>query len=207
VKIDLSRYVPGLNDTNRIDPNKIIWRDTLGVITDANKVKNYPIHASGNDWQILDTTYIIPFQYEIESDCGPSTGNLYISVVDTIGVDTVRKVVICYTDDYAKHMDLFQILGIVGANGEFDLCDAFAPYGTGERIIYPDERDVEDIESSGIMNAFALYNKNKTSEGELLYEYVRYVFCYQSGSDGCVPSNMKIEIKVTRDVEKNSDFK
>jgi hypothetical protein len=199
--IDLSRYVPGLNNAGRINPDSITWRDTLNRIIPNSK--NYTLRASnGESWVMPDSAYQMQFQYEVKSNCGPYTGNLYISVVDTIISDTVRKVVICYTDDYAKHVDLFQILGIVGATGEFDLCDAFTFDGIRERIIYP---DVSDVESSGIMNAFDLYNKNKTSEGKL-YEYIRYVFCYQSSSDGCVPSNMKIEIKVTKNVEGNSDF-
>jgi hypothetical protein len=192
VTIDLSRYVPGLNNIDRIDPNTVTWRDTLGNIISTANAKNYRLKAR-DGWEMPDTAYIIPFKYEIRSNCGPYTGNLSISVVDSIGADTERKVVICYTDDYAKHIDLFQILGIVGANGRFNLYEASDDQG---REINP--ANISEIESSGIMNAFELYNKEHKME--------KYIFRYQSGSEECVPRNMQITIIITRDIEKDSEF-
>jgi hypothetical protein len=187
VTIDLSRYVPGLNDTNRISPKKITWRDTSN-----NEISKNHYLKSEFEWQTADTsTYRMKFQYEVESDCGPYTGNLYISAVDSIGIDTLRKVIICYTDDYAKHVDLFQLLGVVGAKGYFTLCDT-------DNDLPPDV--LEYIEEYGIMNAYNLYDDAHESEA--------YTFCYVRGADDlCVPTNMQIEIIVTRDVAKKSEFK
>jgi hypothetical protein len=194
ITVDLSRYIPGLNDADRINPDKITWRDTIG-----NKIANphsYRLQST-SPWQTSDTaTYRMRYQYEVESDCGPYTGNLYISAVDSIGIDTARKVIICYTDDYARHVDLFQILGIVGANGNFDLFEAYN--NNGAEII---PANIREIELSGIMNAFELFNTNNENE--------TYVFRYQPGREkDCLPAEkMQITVIITKDVQKDSEFK
>jgi hypothetical protein len=184
VIIDLSRYVPGLNDTARIAPSKIIWRDTAGVV--INTPDKYMLKA-GADWQTADTsTYKMRYQYEVKSDCGPYTGSLYISTIDSISSDTLRKVVVCYTDDYAKHIDLHQVLGIVGASGKFI------------RIVVPsgkDEDKLDNIEATGIMNAFELFDTTKESE--------TYTFRYLPDltKDTCVKKEAEITVVVTKYVE------
>jgi hypothetical protein len=207
--IDLSRYVPGLNDTNRIDPAKVIWRDTVGV--QINNPTAYRLQSNA-EWQTSDTsTYRMQLKYEVQSDCGPYSGNLIISTVDSIGTDTIRNVLICYTDDYAKHVDLFQLLGIVvdnntNNNGSFILFSAVAVNGNQTTIFYP---DLGDIETTGIMNAYEIYNDHKIQNGGRGNAREEYTFRYLPvpGRTGCIPSNMQITIVVTEYVEDNSDFK
>jgi hypothetical protein len=188
ITVDLSRYVPGLNDTNRIKPTRVTWKDNSGNVILNEGWKNYELKSS-EDGQTSDTsTYRMHFQYEVRSDCGPYTGNLYISAVDSIGVDTARTVILCYTDDYANHVDLFQLLGIVGAdgsNGQFRVCEA------------PSGKDLSSVEETGIMDAHALFNPTNESE--------TYTFCYQSINNSCVSSKMEVTVIVTRDVKKDVD--
>jgi hypothetical protein len=192
VTIDLSRYVPGLNDADRIDPKKITWRNAAGAKID--NPHNYQLKAS-EDWQTADTsTYRMQYQYEVNTDCGPYTGNLYISTIDSVSVDTIR-IVVCYTDDYAKHIDLHQILGIVGASGKF-IQDVIPP---GKKEKYEDVLD--NIETTGIMNAFELFDINSGSE--------TYTFRYLRGSvkDTCVMNETLITIVITKDVVKDTEVK
>jgi hypothetical protein len=134
------------------------------------------------------------YQYEVMSDCGPYTGSLYISTIDSIGSDTLRKVVVCYTDDYAKHIDLYQILGVVGANRRFILCD---PPVNDQGVTIADP--VFD-ETTGILNAFESYDEANSSQ--------TYTFCYnKTPDDVCVKNNMQITIVVTKDVKTDSEFK
>ncbi|MDR1593285.1 MAG: hypothetical protein LBS43_02215 [Prevotellaceae bacterium] len=191
VTVDLSRYVPGLNDPDRISPDRITWKDNNG--SDIANPDRHTLKAT-EDWQTIDTsTYKMKYQYEVRSDCGLYTGNLYISTIDTIGSDTLRKIVICYTDDYAQHVDLFQILGIAGAdgaNGKFIKMD----YPSGK-----DENIMKAIEDTGIMNAYELFDTTKESE--------TYTFRYLPvGNGSCVSDNMEITIIVTKNVENDSEF-
>jgi hypothetical protein len=202
VTIDLSSYVPGLNDTNRISPRKVTWHDTTGKV--INNPDRYTLKASA-EWQTADTsTYKIRYQYEVKSDCGPYTGSLYISTIDSIGSDTLRKVVVCYTDDYAKHIDLYQVLGIVGASGSFTLCND--PVNERGRKIDVNPDVIEEIQLSGVMNAFGLFtrtNESGTNESET------YTFCYLPGKDDtCLQKKqMEITIIVTKNIQENSTFK
>jgi hypothetical protein len=183
VTVDLSRYVPGLN---RIEPSKVIWRDTLDrVITAPDR----HLLRSGAEWQTSDTsTYRMQFRYEVQSDCGPYSGNLYISAVDSAGIHTKQKVIICYTDEYAEHVDLFQLLGIVGANGSFGLNSAVDDRG---RQLYP----ANLLDANGVMNASAVFNQNNASE--------TYTFGYLPGrSEDCIPEDdMQITVVITKYVE------
>jgi hypothetical protein len=131
------------------------------------------------------------FKYEVRSNCGIYTGNLHISTVDSISADTVRKVIVCYTDDYAKHIDLYQVLGIIGADGN-----------NGRFIGYdiPAGKDVTTVEQTGIMNAYKLFDPNSESE--------TYTFRYlPAGNNSCVSNKMEVTIIVTKDINTDSEFK
>ncbi|MDR0605758.1 MAG: hypothetical protein LBG80_15805 [Bacteroidales bacterium] len=190
VTIDLSRYVAGLNDGERIPSDRVTWKDPSG-----NKIDNpgsYTLRAD-EEWQTADTSaYRMLYQYEVSSDCGPYTGNLYISAIDSMGVDTLRKIVVCYTDDYAKHIDLFQVLGIVGANGRFELYDD-PVNNNGAKI------DSPVMKQPNIMNAFASYDTANESE---IYTF-KYI---PNANDACVRDNMQITIVVTKNIEAGSEF-
>jgi hypothetical protein len=192
VTVDLSKFVPGLNDASRIDPQNIIWKDNNGIeITNPN---SYTLKATEESQTAADTNFRMVYQYEVKSDCGPYTGNLYISAIDSLGADKDRKVIVCYTDDYAKHIDLFQVLGIAGAKGRFINCDV--PAKQGEQLTM-----LNSIETTGIMNARGLFDTTKESE--------TYTFCYlPSGDDICVSDNVTVTVIVTRDIEKagGSDY-
>jgi hypothetical protein len=195
VTIDLSRYVPGLNDAERISPERITWRDTAGVV--ISNPNRYTLKSTAA-WQTADTSlYTMQYQYEVRSDCGPYTGNLYISAVDSLSSKIERKIIICYTDDYASHVDIFQILGIVGATGSFSLCDD--PVNEkGQKI--PQHEKLNDVVSTGIMDASDMYDTNNESE--------TYTFCYLPGrNEPCVPDDIKVTVIITKNVRDNSEFK
>jgi hypothetical protein len=194
VTIDLSRYVPGLNDASRIPPDRITWKDTADAII-ANP-SAYQLKSSA-DWQTADTsTYKMHYKYEVESDCGLYSGSLYISTIDSVGVDTVRKIVVCYTDDYAKHIDLYQVLGIVGASGNFELFDD-PVNNAGTKI------DDPVMTEPNVMDAHASFDEANESETYVF----RYVPSGGGTNDTCVRDNMQITIVVTKYIENESEFK
>jgi hypothetical protein len=188
---NLSKFVPGLNDESRIDPQNIIWKDNNGTVINPN---NYLLKATEESQTAPEANFRMVYQYEVKSDCGPYTGNLYISAIDGLGADTVRKVIVCHTDDYAKHIDLFQVLGIAGAKGRFVLYDD-PVNNNGTKI------DDPVMKQPGIMDAFASYDVANESE--------TYTFRYQPNDDICVSENVTVTIIVTRDIEKagGSDYK
>jgi hypothetical protein len=185
VSVNLSRYVPGLNDTARISRDRITWKDGSGAV--ISNPDSYQLKST-EEWQTSDTSnYRMQFQYEVRSNCGLYSGSLQISAVDSLSNDTVRRIVVCYTDDYAKHIDLYQVLGMVGATGRFIHC--------GEL-----NKDFSVVESTGIMNASALFDSSKDSE---VYE-----FCYLPGrDDSCVSGKTSVTITVTKNVKEDSEFK
>jgi hypothetical protein len=190
VTVDLSRYVPGLNDAIRIDPKKITWKDAAGnTIANPN---SYELKASEEGQTDDASTYKMLYQYEVSSDCGPYTGNLYISTIDSMGIDTLRKIVVCYTDDYARHIDLYQVLGVVGASGNFELLsDPVNQNGT--------PIDDPEMIDDNIMDASASFDIANESE--------TYTFKYiPKGDEPCVKENMQITIIVTKDIRKDSEF-
>jgi hypothetical protein len=188
--VDLFRYVPGLNDETRIDPNKVTWRDPNGIIISTPRTYRF---KSTEDWEVADTSsYTMPYRFEVTSDCGPFSGYLYVTPVDSIRHDMHKKIQVCYTDEYASYIDLFQILGIAGASGNFILCEDPKPAGK----VIPSEIQ-QRIEQTGIMNANALFNENNTIE--------EYTFCYAPASDSCIPSGAKVTIIVTKNVNTIND--
>jgi hypothetical protein len=190
ITIDLSRYVPGLNDISAISPGKVTWKDFAGAEIENPSNYTLKLNEGKEEEQPADTIYKMHYQYEVQSTCGLYTGNLYITAVDSIDVsqDTLREIKFCYTDDYAKHIDLFQILGIIGAKGTFILCEDVVNE-KGETINVP-ANITNEIEKTGIMNAFELYNTAN--------EFEEYTFCYNPGQNEgntCISSD-KIQIKI-----------
>jgi hypothetical protein len=193
VSVDLTQYVAGLNDTARIDPKRITWKNPEG-----KEVPNKHTLTAPSGW--LDNDTILRYQYEVTSNCGPYSGNLYISTIDSTGVDTARKVTICYTDDYAKHIDLYQVLGIVGAKGTFEICDD-PVNDKKEKLANP----VMKGDNGSIMDAYESFKKNDSNDDD---ESQTYTFCYMPPSnDTCVSRIVEITIQVTRNIENNTDFK
>jgi hypothetical protein len=187
VTVDLSQYVPGLNDATRISPDRVTWRDTAGVVISNPERYTFKTDA---DWQTADNTSALQYRYEVMSDCGLYSGSLYVSAIDGLGVDTARKIVICYTDDYAKHIDLFQVLGIAGTNGRFELQDD-PVNNSGKKI------DDPVMKQPYIMDAFSSYDVANESE--------TYTFRYlpQRDDTSCISDRAIITIIVTKDVEQN----
>jgi hypothetical protein len=198
VVVDLSRYVPGLSNVGNV--SNVTWRDNNGAVIPYPQ--NYLLRAT-EAWQTQDTSnYRMQYGYELKSSCGQYSGNLYISTVDSIGADTARKVMICYTDNYASNVDLFQLMGIAGASGNFELCDD--PVNElGARINFPAgtlETISDSISRTGKLDMAALFNP--ANEREI------YNFCYHAGlGDTCMKNKMEITVIVTRNVERGSDFK
>jgi hypothetical protein len=144
---------------------------------------NYQLKAT-EDWQIHDTTnYLMGFRYEVESDCGPFSGNLYVSAVDIIRNDTVT-IKICYTDEYAKHVDLYQVLGVVGTSGTFWLEDSDPINKQLGSSFNP---------STGILNAYEAFDKNRADE--------TYIFGYVPKPGECVSNAKRVKIIVTKNVK------
>jgi hypothetical protein len=196
--VDLSRYVPGLSDTGRIDPKKTVWKDNTGaIISDPG---NYRLIAA--EGQADDTsTYKTVYRYEVRSDCGLYAGNLYVSAVDSLSSDTARNIVICYTDDYAEHVDLFQILGIAvdknSPSGYFELYNAVNNKGAEITLA---TSVLDGIKQNGKINVSTLFNEANDSE--------TYTFGYlpNTNSNSCVSNKMKITIIVTKNVKEDSQF-
>jgi hypothetical protein len=98
-------------------------------------------------------------------------------------------------------VDLFQVLGFVGATGSFELCGD--PVNEqGQKIIYDTEKQkkIDNIKLSGVMNASELYNTANESE--------TYTFCYLPGrNELCMPKDIQITVIITRSVKDNSEFK
>jgi hypothetical protein len=190
VTVDLSRYVPGLNDASRIDPNNIVWKDNKGTV--ISNYKNHLLKATDESQTSETANFRMAYRYEVASRCGTYNGNLYISAVDGLGSDTLRTIMVCYTDDYARHIDLFQVLGIVGASGKFVAYDV--PEKEGSKLDL-----LNAIESTGIMNAFELFDPSKESEN--------YTFRYlPSSTDTCVSDKVEITITVTKEIGNNPDY-
>jgi hypothetical protein len=190
VDVNLFKYVPGLNDPDRIDPTKVKWYDLskeVDPLVPTNPIGDptkYTLKAT-EEWQTHDTTnYMIPFKYEVESDCGPFSGNLYVSAVDSVKHDAQKTIKICYTDDYAKHVDLFQVLGVVGATGRFILIETTPP---GKNL------SGNFNEATGILNANGVFDENNSEE--------IYTFGYVPNGDSCVSGDVRVTIVVTKNVK------
>jgi hypothetical protein len=191
VQLDLSRYVPGLSS---IGNATVTWFD--GDAAAISNPQNYMLRSAVELPPEKDT--IMRYHYDVKSDCGVYSGDLYISTVDSIGSDTARRIVICYTDDYASHVDLFQIMGIAGASGNFELCDD-PVNNNGATITVPAEV-VAEISRTGIVNMTDLFNPANEKE--------TYTFCYSSGrNDTCMKGKMEITVEVTRNIERDTEFK
>jgi hypothetical protein len=187
MSIDLSRYIPGLSN---VGASTVKWFDNEAA--EISNPQNYMLKATA-EWQTQDTTnYRMVFRYEVRSDCGPYSGSLYISPVDSIGKDTARRITLCYTDEYASNVDLFQIMGIAGAEnyGHFELCDD--PVNeTGKTIPYPAEI-INTINSTGKLDMSRLFNPENEIE--------IYRFCYDR-HDSCMSNRMEITVALTRNVK------
>jgi hypothetical protein len=105
-------------------------------------------------------------------------------------------------DNYASHVDLFQIMGIAGGSGSFTLCDDPVNESGTKINIPPAALAVfnDSISKSGKLDMASLFNP--ANEREV------YNFCYTSGpTDICIKGKMEITVVLTRNVEKNSEFK
>jgi archaellin len=196
---NLARYVPGLSDIGKI--SQITWRDDKG--TEINP-ENYTLKST-EEWQVHDTTSLrMRYNYEVKSNCGQYSGTLSISTIDSIGSDTARKVIICFTDEYASRIDLFQILGIAGADGSFTLKDdPINQDGNKINISGSPHKDILDaVKLTGTLDANAIFDKDKN-------ESETYKFGYIPGrNDVCLKNmdNIVITITVTKNVKSSSSF-
>jgi hypothetical protein len=141
------------------------------------------------------------YHYDVRSDCGLFSGDLYISTIDSIGKDTDRRIVICYTDDYASHVDLFQIMGIAGGRGHFELYDAI---GDGASIDFSTEINAinDSISRSGKLDIASLFRKYNHDKQTYIFRYV------PARNDTCVEKdNMEVTVEVTRNLERDTEFK
>jgi hypothetical protein len=187
VTVNLTRYVPGLDN---IGENTITWRDYNGdpISDPANTLVKLPENSQ------IDEFPPMRYSYEVKSTCGPYSGNLYISTIDSIdsSSDTARRIVICYTDNYASHVDLFQIMGIAGASGSFEICS--------EQTI------PSDAINSGIVDVRRLFQPDPAIEPAKDREI--YTFCYRDSgaNDVCMKGkNMEITVVVTKNVGDRGD--
>jgi hypothetical protein len=197
--IDLSRYVPSLNDTTRISPSMVTWKDSTGrTILNPG---SYTLRAS-EEWQTSEfSVYKMLYQYEVRSACGLYTGNLHISTVDSLSLDTIRNITICYTDDYAKYVDLFQILGIAVDNNPDGYFELESAMDNNKQEITLSDEVLDNIKQNGKLNAFDLFNTDHESE-----TYTFGYLPYANGGSSCVSNDMKVTITVTRDIKEDSKF-
>lgn len=180
--VNLFEYVPGLNDPDRVDPTKVTWRDPNGAI--ISNPENFMLKAE--EGQISDSTQTFVYQFDMHTECGTSTGNLYLSTMDSIVVDKRHITInVCFTDDYAYHIDLNQVAGVVGLKGRF-VVESTTPAGKDLSGSYN--------ELTGVLNANSAFN--------VAYAEERYTFQYQPviGEGDCISSDLKVTIVVTKDL-------
>ena len=177
--VNLYDYVPGLADTNFIDPNEVEWIGPDGHVITPSGAQNYPIWGTAKD-----TTLTFSFIYS--NECGKAPGNLYISVVDSLQTNKLhKKLQLCHTDDQASYVDLRQVLGIAGLKGTFT--EESVP--SGKTIVWIDR-------SKGVFNAFATFD-NATAKETYTFKYTPD----PSERHGCLQNDIEVSITVTRNVE------
>ena len=182
VVVDLFQFVPGLNDPSRFDPTKVTWRGPDGSV--ISNPSSYQLLAIGQEAADTSNTQFL-FQFDFATECGVSKGNLYISAVDSLTSNIHRVVNVCFTDDYAHHIDLRQVLGIAGLKGKFIL-DSTTPPGKDLTLSYN--------QNTGVLDANKAFDTANQKE--------EYTFVYfPDGTEECVPSNMKITVRVTKELE------
>ncbi|MDR1581948.1 MAG: hypothetical protein LBS55_01610 [Prevotellaceae bacterium] len=198
VTLDLSKYIPGL-DLNKISSDQITWYDEKDVLVPNGQATLTATEAQATN----DSTYLTQFHYTIDKNdaCGPYKGNLQVSTIDSIGGTQERNLQICYTDQYATNVNLFQILGLANAKGKFHLDGN--PLNQNNVVIPLSDADNKEIENTGIMNAYKIfveaynYSQNET---------VTYRFRYLRDNDDeqevvCISEEVYIIITITKDVK------
>jgi hypothetical protein len=179
--INLYDYVPGLGNPNLVDPSEVTWTAPDGTHIPAADVTNYRLQGTAN--KNKDT--ILNFSFVYANDCGRAPGNLYIGFLDSIPHGTNRVLQLCYTDDYAKYVNLFQVLGYAGLKGTFEL-ESTVPAG----------KSIEWIDQAkGIFNAADTFDPANAEE--------EYTFIYKRDPSeaNCAPDNLRITVIVTRNLE------
>jgi hypothetical protein len=182
-RVDLSRYVPGLNDPTKIDPNimTVTWYDSAGVISSPNDPKNYELKAVNESQTELTAPNVqLKFNYEVQTECGPYTGNLYITAVDSIPSSDTVTVRVCYTDSYAYHIDLAQALGVV-VNGRFQ---------------FMDEESTPLFDADAYNELRSVFNANRAFDPSL--DVGTYMFKYVPSASDCVSDKIRVKVVVTK---------
>jgi hypothetical protein len=190
VTINLLQYIPGL-DPVKISPSDISWEADEEIEFVLVSPGKYNIKASEPIPE--DSTYRTQLRYKVQTDCGLVAGNIQVSTIDSIGSQH-RTIQVCYTDQYAHHIDLYQILGVAGLKGVFELRSAVGERnGFTGNITLPDAIK-EEIEWTGIIDAYKLFIGR--SDDVQIYKF-RYM---PANSDVCVAStaNIEIELKITK---------
>ena len=183
ITMNLTKYVPLLNDPSRVDASQVKWYDPAGtLIVDPS---NYAIKAGTGE--LHDTANVIKkFKYELDSQCGIATGYLFVTAVDSIPKNLETTITICYTDDYAYNINLYQASGIAGLKGLFE----FRP---SEGMPNNKNLGANFDSSTGVLNANAAFDgENNSSDTET------YVFVYRPASGECINGDMKIKVIVTK---------
>jgi hypothetical protein len=185
ISLDLFRYVPGLNDTSRIRPGEVVWMlagDTVASPYLLSKGGNPPADTANIQYQ---------FQYNVKTECGEFTGDLYVSVIDSFPAKLELRRKICYTDDYAKHIDLFEVLGYGGLTGNFELLATNPPGKTLDLTMFDP--------TTSVMNANAAFDESNNEEV--------YTFRYVKGvnDSACLPANADLRVIITVTKEHDKD--
>jgi hypothetical protein len=179
--VNLYDYVPGLADPNFIDPNEVLWHGPDGHIITPSGAQNYPISGTAKD-----TTLTFSFVYS--NECGKAPGNLYISIVDSLPSDLHKRLQLCYTDDQASYVNLFQVLGVAGLKGAFELESSVPP---GKNIVWINQ-------NNGVFDAFETFDAANNSETKETYTFK---YTPDPSEQGCIANGAKVSITITRNVE------
>ena len=106
--------------------------------------------------------------------------------MDSIPKNLETTITICYTDDYAYNINLYQASGIAGLKGLFE----FRP---SEGMPNNKNLGANFDSSTGVLNANAAFDgENNSSDTET------YVFVYRPASGECINGDMKIKVIVTK---------
>lgn len=185
VSINLYNHVQGLSNEALFDRTKIEWEmctdeactAPVKIVDAANFMVDpatFPLSGGIGTWK---------FTFRFTTDCGPSTGSLYLSVVDDIGKIENKSIQICYTDDLATSINLYQLLGVAGLDGKFKLAAGSATPSLGA---------FDDVK--GIFNAFASFDTSKDKE-EYIFEYKA-----DASDKDCITQTAQLKIVVTKTV-------
>lgn len=198
-RVNLFSYVPGLTDSiNNVEWYSCDSNGECSLPIDNTKARDYSL-LDGNDLDGNNIDYfqgVRSFLFKYGSECGPVEGKVYLSVIDSLlnKEQSNRKIVLCYTDDWATNVDLNQVFELAGLK-------KFWTYPTSNQIDLGGRTDIWKPDTNppvfNARKAFELASAALPSQNEFAF-----VFEYDPDPKECIVGKLTLTIVVTRDVVK-----